>query len=233
MMKQSMEILIPAYNEEKNIEIVVKKSLSWLKSLTKDYRTLVINDASIDNTKRILNNLSKKNKNLKVIHNKKNKGIGEAWKKLYKNSSKEILFTCPADQQFDPSDFSKTLAYLDKAEIISIYRQKKQQYNLFRNFLSITNRLLIKILFDLDIRDINWVKMYKRKIFQDFDLKLTSPLIETEIFAKAKKRKYKIIQVGAPHHPRLQGKSKGANFKQLSRVLLDLVILKSIIIKFK
>jgi len=75
--------------------------------------------------------------------------------------------------------------------------------------------------------------MYKRKVFQDLDLKLKSPLIETEIFAKAKKRGYRMLQIGAPHHPRKHGFSKGSNFKQVSLGFLDVLKLKFITIKFK
>jgi len=42
MIPQSIEILIPTYNEEKNIEIVIKKCLSWLKNQTKDFGILII-----------------------------------------------------------------------------------------------------------------------------------------------------------------------------------------------
>ena len=229
----SMEIVIPAYNEEKNIEIVINKSLDWLKKQTEDYRVLVVNDGSKDNTQEILDNLAKKNKHIRVMHHKKNLGIGKSWKTLYKNIEKDIIFTCPADQQFNPNDFSKTIPYIDNADIISIYRKQKKQYSLFRNLLSNLNKVVIKVFFGFEIKDINWVKMYKKDLLNELDLRLNSPLIETEIIAKSKKRNKKILQGPAPHYPRIYGKPSGTNFKQLALTLCELIKLYFIVKIFK
>jgi len=233
MINQSIEIVIPAYNEEKNIEIVIKKSLNWLKHNTKNYLVSVVNDGSSDNTGKILDSLAKTNKHLRVLHHKRNLGIGEAWRTLYKESSKDLILSCPADQQFDPKDFSCILPYVNKADIISIYRYKKEDYTLFRQFLTHSNKILIKLLFNLNIKDINWVKMFRKWTLKDLDLQLRSSLVEIEILAKAKKRKAKIIQVGSPSHVRGYGKSKGAGIKNLYRVFLELLKLYPITIKFK
>ena len=231
--QKGMEILIPAYNEEGDIEQVIKNSLDWLKNQTKDYSVLAVDDGSTDNTGKLLDALTKKDKHIRAIHHEKNKGIGESWRTLYKNSSKEILFTCPADQQFNPADFSRVIPYLDRADFVSIYRERKEQYSLFKKFLTLVNKLLIRFLFGFNLKDVNWVKMYKREKLLGLDLKLKSPLVETEIFAKAKKRNYKIIEIPAPHHPRIHGKSKGSNMKQLSGVFKELFRLFFITIKFK
>jgi len=223
MIKKSIEILIPAYNEEKNVEGVIKKSLLWLKSQTNDYSVLVVDDGSTDRTGEILDSLEKKYRNLKVIHHEKNLGIGRAWRTLYEFSTKEIIFTCPADQQFNPADFSRALPYIDKVDIISFYRPKKKDYSPFRLILTNINRLLIRIFFNLKIRDVNWVKMYKKEVLKQLDLKLKSALIETEILAKVKKINKKIIEIKAPYHPRVYGKSKGASMKTIWLSFIELV----------
>ncbi|MDD5192580.1 MAG: glycosyltransferase family 2 protein [Candidatus Nanoarchaeia archaeon] len=232
MINQSIEILIPAYNEEKNIEEVVQKSLSWLKSQTKNYLVTVVDDGSSDNTGKILDLLAKKNKHANIIHHRKNLGIGKAWRTLYNASSKDIVFTCPADQQFDPLDFSKAMPYLS-ADIISIYRPKKYDYSLFRILLTNAHRLIIRIFFGLNIKDINWVKMYKKRFLKELDLKLQSGLIETEILVKAKKRNARIVQVEAPYYFRPYGKSRGAGLRNISQTISELIRLCQIIIKFK
>lgn len=233
MLKQSLEIVIPAYNEEKNIEEVIKKSLEFLRKNSKDYRVLVVDDGSTDKTSEILKNLEKNNKNIKVLFHEKNLGIGMAWKTLYDNCEKDIILTCPADLQFHPDDFSSALDFIKDNDAVSIYRIKKEEYTFFRNLLSNLNRKIIKFLFNLEVRDINWVKVYKKEIFKDLDLKLKSSLIETEIFAKLKKRCGKIIEIGAPHYPRIHGKPKGASIKNIYLVAKDILKLYFVILKFK
>ena len=233
MIEQSLEIVIPAYNEEKNIEKIVNRSLEWLKSQTKDYQVLVVDDGSSDDTRKILKSLSEKNKHIKVLFHKKNFGIGAAWTTLYKECSKDIIFSCPADLQFDPFDFSKTLEHINGFDIISVYRPKKEDYSMFRQAITNIHRIILKIFFKLNIRDINWVKMYKKWTLKDLDIKSKSVLIETEILAKVKKRKGKIIQLSAPYHRRLYGVSKGSSLKHLFQVYVELIRLYWIVKIFK
>lgn len=232
-MTPSIEIIIPAYNEEKNIEIVIERCLRWLKLQTKDYNILIVDDGSTDNTGKILNSLAKNNKHLKVIHHKKNLGNGIALRTAYEHSTKDIILSCPADQQFDPLDFSKILPHIDKVDIICIYRLKKPDYNLFRNLITNTHKLVLRIFFNLNIKDINWVKMFKKWTLKDLDLKSESVLINTEILAKAKKRNAKIIEIPAPYYSRIYGKSKGTTFKHLWQASLELVKLWWIVKIFK
>ena len=223
MIPQSIEILIPAYNEEKNIEIVIKKCLSWLKNQTKDFGILIVDDGSTDNTGKILDSLAEKDKHLKVIHNRKNLGNGETLKIAYENSTKDIILSCPADQQFDPADFSRVLPYVNQSDIICVYRSKKPDYNLFRSFISNMHRLVLRIFFNLNIKDINWVKMYKKWTLKELDLKSKSVLINTEILAKAKKRNARIMEISAPYYNRIYGESKGTTLKHLWQVSLELI----------
>jgi glycosyltransferase involved in cell wall biosynthesis len=232
-MNQGLEILIPAYNEEGNIAQVIEKSIKFLKKHTNNYSVLVVDDGSTDNTGKILDKLKIRNKNLRVIHHKKNLGIGHSWYDLYSNSSKNILLTCPADQQFDPKDFEDCLPLIAKADVVSIYRVKKQDYSLFRKFLTFFNKTLIRVLFGLNLKDINWVKIYRRSIFEGLNIQLRSPLIESEILAKAKKRNLKIVEISAPYYPRVAGKSKGSNFKNVTKSINELFSLFFIIYNFK
>ena len=233
-MNQGIEVVIAAYNEEKNIEPIVNRTLSWLKTQTDDYLVTVVNDGSTDNTAKILDSTTSKNKNLKVIHHGKNLGVGEAWRTGFASATKEIIFSCPADQQFDPFDFSKAIApLLNGADIISIYRQNREEYNALRWMLSNFHALLSKIFLKLAIKDINWVKGYKRWVLKELDLGKKNGSIELEILAKATKRGAKIIQVGAPHYKRHYGKTKVITLKNVFTVFFELIKTYLAVRKFK
>lgn len=91
-----LSIIIPAYNEEE----VIEKALFTLKEnleIKEPYEILVINDGSTDRTKEILENLSKKIKNLRIISHKKNKGLGGAIKTGIQNAKGEIIIELDAD----------------------------------------------------------------------------------------------------------------------------------------
>ena len=65
-------VLIPAYNAEEFIERAV---LSIIEQTYKNLEILIINDGSIDNTLKIIQNLSKADNRIKILNNKKNKGL--------------------------------------------------------------------------------------------------------------------------------------------------------------
>ncbi|MBA7489493.1 Undecaprenyl-phosphate 4-deoxy-4-formamido-L-arabinose transferase [subsurface metagenome] len=71
MAKESLSIIIPAYNEEKGIDATITK----LKVMNKDYEIIVIDDGSTDNTYQIA-----KETGVKIIRHPYNKGYGAALK---------------------------------------------------------------------------------------------------------------------------------------------------------
>jgi len=222
--KYSWSIVIPAFNEESIVEDVVEKSIAFLRSKVSDYEVVVVNDGSTDKTGEILENMKKENPELRVIHHEKNMGIGCAWRTLYRTAKKDFIFTCPADGQFDPFDFSYAEKLLKNSDAISIFRIGRKD-PFIRKVISYINKFLNKLLCDLSLKDVNWVKVYKRKVLQEVDYCSTTPFIETEIFAKIKNSGGVIAEVGAPHHPRTTGEAKGGSLTYIWKTTIDLFTL--------
>ncbi len=73
-----LSVIVPAYNEEKNLAVNIGKFNGYLSRQGYDYEIIVVNDGSTDNTGEIAEKLIAENKNLKLIDNKENKGKGAA-----------------------------------------------------------------------------------------------------------------------------------------------------------
>ena len=73
-MSKLISIVTPTYNEEDNIEKLCLEIQKEISKTNYDYEHIVIDNSSTDNTIKILKDLSKKNKNLKIIINNKNFG---------------------------------------------------------------------------------------------------------------------------------------------------------------
>tara|TARA_B100002051_G_scaffold111094_1_gene105701 strand:- start:48 stop:980 length:933 start_codon:yes stop_codon:yes gene_type:complete len=73
-MNKLISIVTPTFNEEDNITILCKEISKKMGELKYDYEHIVIDNSSTDRTIKILKDLSKENKKLKVIINKKNFG---------------------------------------------------------------------------------------------------------------------------------------------------------------
>jgi len=222
--KYSWSIVIPAFNEESIVQEVVQKALDFLRSRVSDYEVVVVNDGSSDGTSDVLEKLKKQNPELRVIHHEKNMGIGCAWRTLYRSAKKDFIFTCPADGQFDPFDFSYAEKLLDNYDAVSIFRIARKD-SLARKIISSVNRLMNKYLCGLSLRDVNWVKVYRRDILRNIEYTSVTPFIETEIFAKIKKNGGRITEVGAPHHPRTTGRATGGDLSLIFNTTKELLLL--------
>lgn len=82
--KNEIQILLPAYNEEENLKLMVETWQKQKNTLLEKYglnlRILVINDGSKDRTEEICNELKNHYKNFSYISHQRNKGLGEALK---------------------------------------------------------------------------------------------------------------------------------------------------------
>tara|TARA_B100000902_G_C27274171_1_gene897915 strand:- start:669 stop:1625 length:957 start_codon:yes stop_codon:yes gene_type:complete len=104
-------LLVLAYNEEENISQVIS-------SLHKEFNEIiVVNDCSTDSTKDILEELSNKFNNLKIVNNKKNLGAGKSFEtgvKEFLNSNSDFLVKTDGDGQFNDIDVLKIKKYLNE-----------------------------------------------------------------------------------------------------------------------
>lgn len=100
----SLTIAIPAYNEEGSVQRVALQALRAAKALTDKYEILLVNDGSSDRTGTIIDTLTKKHKEIRVIHHRKNQGFSGAIKTCYRNAKNDLVFLAPADGQVDIGD---------------------------------------------------------------------------------------------------------------------------------
>lgn len=207
MIDKSISVFLPALNEEENIRSCVLSVENYLHKNFKDYEILVIASGSTDNTSKIVSDLAKKNRHIKLIDHGKKLGYGVALRSGFINSSKELIFYTDSDNQFDINEMDKLLPLIDSYDIISGYRINRND-PFMRGVISDVYNLLIRILFGLKVKDIDAsFKMFKRKIFEKIKLKSKTGLIDAEVLIKAKKNGFSIGQIGIRHYPRTKGKT--------------------------
>ena len=130
---KKLSIIIPVYNEKHTIQKILNKIYN-LKNLKKEI--IVINDASTDGTKEILNRNKKKITYL--IHHKKNLGKGAAIQTAKKFIKGDVVIIQDADLEYDPGDYMKLLNLIIKGNNV-VYGSRvlgKNRY-LSKNFSSI------------------------------------------------------------------------------------------------
>lgn len=112
-----VSIIIPCFNEEKTISLVINKILS---SYTGEKEIILIDDFSNDKTREILNS-DLKNKIDKIIFNDKNYGKGFSIRKGINNATGDIILIQDADLEYDPSDYNKLIKPIEKGVADVVY----------------------------------------------------------------------------------------------------------------
>src|SRR4051812_47597585 len=108
--KESLYIVMPAYNEEGCITEVVSGWLNELGAIPgADVRMVVVNDGSRDKTGQLLDQLASRESRLIVVH-QENGGHGKALRNAYEQALRanpDWVFHVDSDDQFMPRDFEQ------------------------------------------------------------------------------------------------------------------------------
>lgn len=221
---QSWSIIIFCYNEKGNVGKVIKECIDVLQKMSAERELIIVDDGSTDGSiEEIEQEISKtQTETIKFIKHTVNQGIGMTLKTGYATATKENVCAVPADGQFDIKELLP-FAIVDTKTFISFYRKENQSYSVLRNILSLFNKLFNKFLLGISFKDINWVKIYKTSTLKELNLQLKSSLIETEICAKLVVQGNAFIEVESKYLTREHGVSKGASWKIVSKVLMELI----------
>jgi glycosyltransferase involved in cell wall biosynthesis len=224
MIDKSISVFMPAYNEEDNIQSAVLEAEEMLKNTTNDYEIIVVNDGSTDSTKLILNNLLLKLPCLRVIEHFVNKGIAEAIKSGLFSAKKDLIFYNSADRQARMEAIKYFIPLMKDYDIV-VGALRKRRDNLIRRISSTIYHKLISVLFGINLRNINALKLIKASAIEDILIESKSAFVDAEILIKANKAGYRITEVEIEHLPRLKGKQKGARLSTVLGTIRDLLSL--------
>ncbi len=197
----NLSVVIPCFNEQKNIYNTLQKVINILKDYQK-FEILVVDDGSKDKTKSIVTRLIKINKKLKMISLKKNQGVQNAIYIGAKNSQYKYITHFPGDDSFEAKGIKNLIRKVGKKDLVMGYRKDyHQKINFFRFFLSKTLIVIMNFLTKKKLRDFHGpyiceTKFLKKKIrskrydgqieILNYILSKNVSCIEVPVFVRAK-----------------------------------------------
>ena len=232
MSKATWSLGILCFNEDENIESTMRKAYAVLSEMKVTFELLVIDDGSSDHSVNVIQKVLPEMPEAKLIQHPENRGIGEALHTFYANAKNENVVYTPGDGQFDYTELFLVPDF-QQGYFVSFYRIENTTYSLFRNILTLINKKVNAVLLGLTLRDVNWVKIYKKNDLEQLNLEIRSSLVESEISAKLFYLGRKIIEIESKYLPRLHGQSKGASWNILKKAILDTMTLVWVIRRFK
>jgi glycosyltransferase involved in cell wall biosynthesis len=219
-----ISVLIPVYNEEKNVPILCERVLDTLGRLGRSFEVILVNDGSHDGSWRELQKAAQLRHELKLINFRRNYGQAAALMAAIDAAKGEILVPMDADLQNDPADIPKLLAKLDEGyDVVSGWRKDRQDAAIKRNFVSRIANAIISRVSGVHLHDYGCtLKAYRRDVIK-----------ETRLYGEmhrfipiyAKWLGARVTEMPVNHSPRAHGKSN-YGLERIIKVLLDIVVVR-------
>jgi glycosyltransferase involved in cell wall biosynthesis len=206
---ESISAVLPAFNEEENIETATTRMAEVLSSLQlRDWEVIIVNDGSVDSTGEIADRLAAADPlHIKVFHHKPNRGYAEALKTGFTSARSQLIFYTDSDNQFDVRELKNMLPLIENADIVCGFRIYRFD-PLTRLVLSWGFNLLVRIIFRIGVRDIDCAfKLFRREVFDKVQIESKKFFVDAEVLAKAKYYGFRLAEIGVRHYPRPAGRS--------------------------
>ncbi len=170
MKKEKLYIIIPAYNEEENIENVSKEWYEIIEKIGNESKLVIINDGSKDDTLKKLLKLKENMENL-IVLDKKNGGHGDTVLYGYKyalENKADYIFQTDSDGQTIPDEFWKFWNERENHDAIIGHRDERED-GISRKFITKVLRIVLFIIFHCWIIDANTpFRLMKRETLEKY-----------------------------------------------------------------
>jgi glycosyltransferase involved in cell wall biosynthesis len=207
MIKQSVSIVIPVYNEDESIPSLyseVKNALEIFPS----HEIIFINDGSYDNSLEEITKLVEKDSSVLAIDLYNNFGKADALNEGFKVASGDIIITMDADLQDDPAEISNLINKINEGwDLVSGWKVDRQD-PITKRWPSKLFNSVMRYVTKVKIHDFNCgLKAYRRKVIKAIDLyggmhRYTPALASqkgfsvTEISVNHRSRKFGVTKYG-------------------------------------
>lgn len=207
---KKLSVIIPTYNEEVTLPIVIERVLNVPLPLEKEI--IVVDDGSTDRTAEII----AKFKNLHFYREERNQGKGAALKKGFSKATGDIVLIQDADLEYDPEDYEKLIRPIleDRADVVfgSRFRGETQRVLYFWHYVGNYIVTLVSNIFtNINLSDVyTGYKVFRGEVIQKITPRLRSKrfAIEAELTARVAQGGWRIYEVPISYFGRTYDEGK-------------------------
>lgn len=209
-----LSVVIPVYNEVKNIEEILKR----VKATKLTWEIIVVDDGSQDGTRAVLKKLDGKT-NVHVILHERNRGKGAAVRTGLQAARGDTILIQDADLEYSPHDYPILLEPIKDGTADVVYGSRflggPRRVTMFWHMIA--NKMLTfmtNILYDTILSDMETgYKVFRREVIEGMNLRANRFDFEPEFTAKILKRHYRIYEVPISFNPRDYSQGKKIKLK--------------------
>jgi glycosyltransferase involved in cell wall biosynthesis len=216
-----VSVVVPAHNEETTVGAFVERTAKAFAQLGRPWELVYVDDGSTDGTAAAVEAAAATEPRVRLVRQRRNLGLTEALNRGFREALGAVVVFLPADLESDPEvDIPLLLGKLDEGyDVVGGWRQGRRDG---KRFASRTANLTCRLLFGLDVHDMNWIKAFRREVTDSLALRSSW---HRYILVMAQNEGFRIGEVKVPYKPRAAGRSK-FGFSRLPVSFLDVITLK-------
>ncbi len=219
----SLSVFFPVYNDERTVRRVTEKALRVCRDLTDDFEIVIVDDGSPDRSGEIADGLARDHPQVRVIHHPGNRGYGAAVRTGLAACRNEWICFTDGDDEYDLYDLKKLWRLRDYYDLIITFRYVRRYSGLRIVISQVYNRLLRR-LFYTRFRDVSTgLRLVRKDIVEQLDLRADSPFIGAEIAIKTMLKGYRVGEMGIQTFPREFGSGKSTSPENIYKTIVDMI----------
>jgi dolichol-phosphate mannosyltransferase len=204
LQSRSVTIVIPAFNEEGNLERLFLLLESAFQKLKFDLPVLLIDDGSTDSSSEIWMDLLERYDFLRVIRHPSRRGVTEVWRTAIANAHTDWILWGQADLESNPETDIPLLLEACVSGVDAVAGRRLNRGDGKVKASKLANWACQKA-FNLEIHDMNWIKLVRRDWVAKLPLQIITHRYLLAILAGLGST---VTEVTTPWHPRHSGTSK-------------------------
>lgn len=218
---QSLSIIIPAYNEEENIQGTLENVSKALQtSQIKDFEVLVIDDGSKDRTAQIVTQCEAKYPGVRLVKNPKNIGFGASYRVGVMEAKKEFTVMVHGDNAWEADTLGEFFSQLGKAKVIIGYtKDMLKSRTLSRTIISKTFTFLMNMITQYYLKYYNGLQIHPSETLKTMKIVSSGYAFQPEVLIKSLRINKDYVEVGMYLTERMKGESKAFRLKNILEVL--------------
>ena len=219
-------VVIPVYNEEKTLHLIVEKVLSRPEVA----ELVIVNDCSSDGTWQTMQELAKTDDRIRIFTHEVNQGKGAALRTGFQHVNSDIVIIQDADLEYDPDEYPKLLTpiLLGRADVVfgsrflgaGMHRVLYFWHAVGNQFLT----LLSNMFTNLNLTDMETCyKVFRREVLKQITIQENRFGFEPEITAKVAKLRVPIYEVSISYYGRTYEEGKKIGWRDGVRAIWCIV----------
>jgi glycosyltransferase involved in cell wall biosynthesis len=226
-----LSIFFPMWNEELYVERAVGAARRVCEQMVDDatiadYELIVVDDASTDATPEIADRLALADRHVTVVHHARNRKLGGAMKTGFATAKGDIILYSDADLPFDMNEVPRALRLMREydADVVSAYRFDRTGEGYTRAVYTFVYNVLIRTLFGVKARDINFAfKVCRRRVLDHVELRSEGSFIDAELIIRSTRMGFQLLQFGVDYFPRTRGESTLSSPRIITTILREMI----------